>query len=161
MSTRNYDTGWCVGKRLIDISGNFVPLTGAGTVVASTVKGFGFGYAPVNGVMTLRPLTGGNNPVPKSTPGIVRSSTGLYAITFEDPYIDIVYFGVDLAAPSTGTALWAQPVEPVTGINTAFTAPTLSVLIVNNAGTPTDAAANMRIYFDVVFRDSTAFFQKP
>jgi hypothetical protein len=103
----------------------------------------------------------GNNPTPKSTPGILRTGTGLYTLIPEDTYIDCNYFGADLAAPAAGSALWAQPVEPVANLNTAQTAPTLSILIVNSSGTPTDAAANMRMYFEIEFRDSTVQFNKP
>lgn len=162
MSNRNLDQSYCVGKRLIDIMGSFVPLTGAGTVVASTIKGLGFGYAPnSSGVMVLRGLTGGNNPVPKSTPGVVRTGTGVYTITFEDVYADCIDAGCDLAVPAGGSALWVQPVEPVTNLNTAFTAPTLTMTIINSSGTPTDAAGSSRIYFRCTFRDSTVQFFKP
>jgi hypothetical protein len=160
MTTRNLDTGWTIGKRLVEVCGSFIPLTGAGTILATGVKGLGFGFAPVNGTMALRAQPG-NNPTPKSTPGILRTGVGLYTVIPEDTYIDCNYFGADLAAPVAGSALWAQPVEPVANLNTAQTAPTCSVLIVNNAGAPTDAAANMRMYFCLQFRDSTVQFNKP
>jgi hypothetical protein len=160
MSTRNNDTGWCIGKRLVEVCGSFIPLTGAGTILATGVKGLGFGFAPVNGVMALRAQPQ-NNPTPKSTPGILRTGTGLYTLIPEDTYIDCNYFGVDLAVPVAGSALWGQPVEPIINLNTAQTAPTHSILIVNNAGTPTDAAASMRMYFELQYRDSTVQYNKP
>ena len=166
MSNRRLDRPWCVGERLILVCGSFVPLTGAGTVVASTVKGLGFGYAPnSSGVMALR-ATPGNNPVPLSTPGITRVSAGLYSIVFEDPYLDVEFFDAILAGPATGIAsggkaLSAQPVEPVAGLATANKAPTAQVVIVDNTGTPTEGIANCRLYFELWFRDSTAQYAKP
>src|ERR1700690_3771350 len=111
MSNKNYDTAYAQGKRLIGIEGSFIPLTGAGTVVAANVRGFGFGYAPNSaGVMVLQP-----NLVVKgltTTPGIVRSGTGLYTVTFEDTFLAVNYFGADLAAPVAGSALLAPPLQP-------------------------------------------------
>lgn len=143
-----------------------MPLTGAGTVLASAVKGFGFGYAPnASGVMALRG-TPGNNPVGLSTPGITRTVAGTYAIVFEDPYQDVEYFDAILAGPVTGIAaggkqLSAQPVEPVAGLATANTAPTAKVVIVDNTGGVVEGIASCRLYFEIWFRDSTVQFQKP
>jgi hypothetical protein len=158
MANRNFDASYCIGKRLVDISGSFVPLTGAGTVVASTVKGQGFGYAPVNGVMTLQAAA---RPGITSTPGIIRVSTGLYTITLDDSYLDIQEFCGDLAVPNTGSGTWIQPVEPVSQLATAGKAPVLSILLVNSSGTPTDAPASSRVYFYACMRDSSVQFQKP
>lgn len=161
MANRNFDTGYVIGKRLIEISGSFVPLTGAGTIVASSVKGFGFGFAPNSaGVMALQPNVQSKSFL-TTTPGILRTGTGLYTITLEDPYLDCNYYGADLAAPVAGSALWAQPVEPVANLGSSTAALVFSLLIVNNAGTPTDAAANMRMYFSMILRDSTAQRVKP
>jgi hypothetical protein len=160
VANRQFQTGWCLGERLIEISGSFVPLTGAGTVVASSVKGEGFGYAPIAGVMKLQPNLASKNFL-TTTPGIVRTGTGLYTVTMEDQYLDINDFTADLAAPIAGSALWAQPVEPVANLGSTTAAVVLSILIVNSSGTPTDAAANMRMYFSAIFRDSTTRFNKP
>lgn len=160
MANRNYDTGWALGKRLISIEGNFVPLTGAGTIVASSVNGFGFGFAPnAAGTMVLQPRLS-SSPL-TSTPGILRTGTGLYTLTLEDNYLGCNFFGCDLAAPVAGSQLWAQPVEPVANLGSSTLAPTFSILIINNAGTPTDAAANMRLYFSLTMRDSTVQRGKP
>lgn len=162
MSNHNFDRPWCLGKRKIDFSGSFVPLTGAGTIDATKVTGLGFGFAfsQVTGVVALRSQPA-NNPTPNTTPGILRTGTGLYVVTFDDTYQDVDAVSVDLAAPVSGSALWAQAVEPIANLATANKGPALSILIVNNAGTPTDAAANMRLHFIVVFRDSTVQRAKP
>lgn len=161
MSNKNLDAKhYVIGKRIIRVSGSFVPLTGAGTIVASSVTGWGFGYAPVAGVMALRAQPQ-NNPTPLTTPGIVRNSAGLYTITTEDPYLEVKWFDCNLAGPAAGTALWAQPVEPVANTGVANKGVAVQVLITNNAGTPTDANANMRLYFAIEFRDSTVLYQKP
>jgi hypothetical protein len=160
MANKNFDQSFCIGKRLVEITGSFVPLTGAGTIVASTVRGFGFGYAPNSaGVMTLQP------PIPSKaafgTPGILRTGVGLYTLTTEDVYIGCNLFSADLAAPVAGSALWAEPVEPIANLGSSTANPVFSILIVNNAGTPTDAVANMRLYFALIMRDSTTQFYKP
>lgn len=166
MSNRRLDQPWTVGQRKIIVSGSFVPLTGAGTVAASTVRGLGFGYAPDStGVMALRAAPG-NNPVPLSTPGIVRTGTGLYTIVLEDPYLSLEFWTPSLAGPATGiatggSALFAQPVSPATGTGTASTGPTLTVVIVNNAGVPTECIAGCRVHFEAHFRDSTEQYTKP
>lgn len=161
MANKNFDQGFCIGKRLIEIAGSFIPLTGAGTVVASNVKGFGFGYAPNSaGVMTLQPNVASKSFL-TTTPGIVRTGTGLYTVTLEDNYLDVNLFSADLAAPVAGSALWAQPVEPVANLGSSTAAPVFSILIVNASGTPTDAAANMRMYFALQMRDSTTQRVKP
>jgi hypothetical protein len=161
MANKNFDQGYCIGKRLIEIAGSFIPLTGAGTVVASSVRGFGFGYAPNSaGVTVLQPNATGKVQL-TTTPGILRTGTGLYTLTLEDPYADCNLFSVDLAAPVAGSQLWAQPVEPIANLGSATAAPVFSILIINNAGTPTDAAANMRMYFALQMRDSTVQKVKP
>jgi len=160
MSNRNHDKlHGLIGPGKIIVDGSFVPLTGAGTVDATKVTGLGFGYAPVKGVMALI-TPPQNNPIPLSTPGIVRTGTGLYTITFEDPYLEVVSFRCDLAVAAAGSALRAVPVEPITGTSTANTAPTITIVILNGA-TPTDAAASQRVHFHAVFRDSTTRYQKP
>lgn len=160
MADRNFDQGYTIGKRLIEIAGSFVPLTGAGTVVASTVKGLGFGYAPNNaGVMALQP-----NLVTKpwtTTPGIVRTGTGVYTITLEDRYLDCNCFSADLAVPAGGSALWAQPNEPIANLGSTTAAIVATLTIVNASGTPTDAAASSRIHFFLQLRDSTTQRVKP
>lgn len=161
MSNRDYDKlGGVIGKGLIPIWGSFVPLTGAGTVVASNVRGFGFGYAPTNGVMKLKAQPQ-NNPTPLTTPGILYVSAGLYSVTLEDPYLDCVRFGCDLALPATGANLSAVPVEPIVGINTANTGPTFKILLQNAAGSPTEGATTQRVYFAMLMRNSTVGYQKP
>lgn len=162
MSNRDYQGRGVLSPQVRDIRvrGSFVPLTGAGTVVASTVKGEGFGYAPVNGAMALKTAPG-NNPTPLTTPGITRVSAGLYKVVLEDPYQDIEHITCDLAGPATGSALWAQPVDPVTNTATANSGATFQLVIVNSSGTPTEANASMRLHFVVSLRDSTAHYQKP
>lgn len=158
MSNRNLQSSWVIGERIIDLAGSFVPLTGAGTIVASNVRGLGFGFAPSAGTMALQgriassPLT--------STPGILRTGTGLYTITFEDSYIEAVAVGVDLAVASA-SANWAQPLEPIANQGSSTLAPVLSVQIINSSGTAVDSAANCRLHFFIRFRDSTTRYNKP
>lgn len=154
--------GWDLDPRTIRVVGSFVPLTGAGTIDATKVTGFGFGFAlsQSTGVVATKAQPQ-NNPTPLTTPGIVRANTGLYTITTEDPYLELVAFHCDLAGPVGGTALWIQPVEPVANLATAGKGVAAQVLIVNSSGTPTDANANMRVYFGLAFRDSTVGFRKP
>jgi hypothetical protein len=165
MANRNFDQGYCIGKRLIDIAGSFFALTGGGTVAASSVKGLGFGYAPTAGVMTKQAAP--VRPGITSTPGIVRTSTGLYTITLDDSYRDINILSCDLGAPSTGSALWTQPVEPWTNTGVlgaaAGVAPSVQVLIINASGSPSDPGSSnaFRVHFFVQCEDSSVQFQKP
>ena len=159
MANRNFDVAWSIGKRLIDIIGSFVPLTGAGTIVASSVKGLGFGYAPVAGVMALQ--TTGRPGITSGPGGILRTGVGMYTIQADDSYQDLNFFDCTLAAANTsGTGLWAQPVNNATGF-TPGVGPTVTMLIVNSSGTPTEATAGQRVYFDLQLRDSTTQFNKP
>lgn len=160
MSDKNLDRAWTIGKRSIRIAGSFQVLSGAGTIVASKVTGLGFGFAPVNGVMALRAQPG-NNPTPLTTPGILRPGTGLYTIIMENPYLGCDSFTCCLAVPAAGAQLWAVPVEPITGLGTAGTGPTFTILLMNNAGTPTDGLTTERVHFDIIVRDSTVSFSKP
>lgn len=159
MANRNFQTSWVIGERIVDIAGSFVPLTGAGTVVASTVRGLGFGYAPSAGVMTLF-----GNVSTKSflttTPGIVRTGTGLYTVTLEDPYIEAKAVGCDLAVASASPN-WAQPIEPIANLASSTAAPVISIQIINASGSAVDASSGGRLHFFVSLRDSTTQFQKP
>lgn len=160
MSDKNMDRPWVVGKRQIELRGSFKVLSGAGTIDATKVTGLGFGFAPVNGVMALRAQPQ-NNPTPLSTPGILRTNTGLYTITFENPYLELVSFHPHLATAAGGVNLFAQAIEPVTGTNTAQTGPTITVQLVNGSGAATEGATTQRLHFVAVFRDSTWSYQKP
>lgn len=158
MSNRQLQSSWVIGERIVDLAGSFVPLTGAGTVVAANVRGLGFGYAPSAGTMTLQPKTA-LNPL-TTTPGIVRTGTGLYTVTFEDAYIEAVAVGVDLAVASA-SANWAQALEPIANQASSTQAPVLSLQIINSSGTAVDSAANCRMHFFIRFRDSTTRYSKP
>lgn len=160
MSDKNLDRAWTIGKRSIRIAGSFVPLAGAGTVVATNVRGLGFGYAPVNGLMALKAQPG-NNPTPLTVPGILRTGVGVYTIILENPWLGCDSFTVSLGVPVAGVQLWAWPVEPITGMATAGTGPTFTILLANNAGTPTEGAVTQRVHFDIIVRDSTVSFNKP
>lgn len=163
MANRNFDQGYVIGKRLIDIMGSFIALTGSGTITASSVKGLGFGFAPVAGVMKAQtaPVRAGIT----STPGIARTGTGLYGVTLDDSYRDINFVSADLGAPVSGSGLWAQPVEPWTNTGALGAAvgiaPTVQFLIINSSGTPTDASGTMRMHFAIQCEDSTVQFSKP
>lgn len=157
MANRRFDESYVIGVRIIDIMGSFATLAGAGTVIASSVKGFGFGYAPINGVMTLQPTA--RNGI-TSTPGILRTGTGVYTVTFDDSYADVIDIGSDLQVATGGSALWAQP-NPTTGLATSGTAPTCTFTIINSSGTPTEGGTTSRLNFRCTFRDSTTQFTKP
>jgi hypothetical protein len=159
MANRNFDTGWTIGKRLIDITGSF-GTNGASNPVAANVKGFGFGYAPVGNVMTLQtsiPVRPGIT----TTPGIVRSATGTYVITLDDSYLDHQVFSCDLQVASA-SANWAQP-GPIANMGVSGQAPNFTVIVINSSGTPQDVAANAnsRVHFFIQLRDSTTQFAKP
>lgn len=162
MSNKNLDRPWCIGKREVTIAGNFVPLSGSGTIVASKVQGLGFGFKPdkSTGVMALAAQPG-NNPTTLTTPGILRTGTGVYTIVFEDPYLELLSFQCELACVSGGVNSFAQMLEPVTGLATANTGPTVTITIVNGSGTPVEGATTQRLYFIATFRDSTVGYVKP
>ena len=164
MANRRFDADFrTIGDRRIRLAGSFVPLTGAGTVVASTVKGFGFGYAPASGTaaMTLKalssvsPLTG--------TPGIVRANTGLYTVTLEDTYLALdsiqLAYGVPAAGLTTLLDVYHVPLADSFGSATAVSS--FQVVLLNTSGNPTDAVAACRVHFILILRDSTVQFSKP
>ena len=160
MANRRFDNDdKTLGVGLRRIYGSFVPLTGAGIVAASTVKGMGFGYAPIAGVMALK--TSASQGV-SGTPGIVRTSTGLYTITLEDSYLDLVSILCSLQVPAAGIAsgLDAYPVT-LPSVGVAATASTFQIVILNSSGVVTESVASCRICFEAVFRDSSVQFNKP
>ena len=166
MANRNFDTGWTIGKRLVDITGSFIPLTtNTGTILATGVKGLGFGFAPVGSPGVMAKQTSPVRPGITSAPGITHPSTGLYTITLDDAYRDINFLSSDLSAAVTGSALWTQPVEPWTNTGVLGAAngiaPTVQFLIINSSGSPTDASAAMRLNFYIQLEDSTVQFGKP
>jgi hypothetical protein len=159
MSNRNADKPRLIfGVRQWEIEGTFQALGGAGTVVASAVKGFGFGYAPVNGVMALRTESVVSGVT--STPGIVRTGVGLYTITLEDPYIDYVTAMAWLMGPGPN-ANDAQFQQTVSNLNTLNTAPTFTLVTSTTGGAAVDLGTTYNIGFRFVFRDSTRQFNKP
>ena len=159
MANRKFDKPYCIGERQVIISGSFVALTGAGTVDATKVTGFGFGYAPVAGKMALQTSA---RPGIAGTVGIVRTGTGVYMLTLDDAYLECTAFNADVAGPVTGTNLFTQLLDPpATSLGTAGTAPVFTLVLVSGSGTPTDASAGMRVHFQIVLRDSTERFNKP
>jgi len=156
MANRNLDTSYCFGKRLIDIAGSF-GTNGASNPVAANVKGLGFGYAPQNGTMAVK----GSSPGVTTTAGIVRSATGTYVITPEDPFADLNVVSCDLQVASA-SANWAQP-GPVANLAVSNQAPNVTLFVINSSGSLQDIAANAssRVHFFMQFRDSTVQFQKP
>jgi|SRR5882757_2376281 len=159
MSSHNFTMPQCLDRGLVMLAGSFVPLTGAGTVVASSVVGQGFGYAKMNGVNTLQPAA---RPGINGTPGIVRTGVGVYTITLDDSYVGVNYWDVNLAAPTAaGTALNAVPVAGPTNLGAGGVAPVFTFVIVNGSGTPTEAPASARVHFIMVLRNSTVGDQKP
>jgi hypothetical protein len=161
MANRRYDRDWTLGERIIRLYGSF-GTNGAAAPVASSVKGFGFGYAPTAGVMALQGNVG-SKAFLTSTPGITYTATGILTITFEDPYIDCIAFIPTIQLPSAGTTDVIGGTMVNLGSSTA--APSIQILTVNStsgaAVAPPASAANTRINFVAVFRDSTVQFTKP
>ena len=89
MANRRFDSSWVIGARLVEIMGSF-GTNGSSAPVAASVKGLGFGYAPIAGVMTLQSSA---RPGISGTPGITHTATGTYLVTFDDSYQDLVYAG--------------------------------------------------------------------
>lgn len=160
MCSRNLDTGWCIGKRLIDIAGSF-GTNGSSTPAATSVKGLGFGYAPsdTTGVMAAK-ANSTNSPI-TTTPGVVRSTTGTYVVTVEDTFRDLNVLSCDLQVASA-SANWAQP-GPVASLAAATAAPNFTLFVINSSGATQDIAsgASSRVHFFAQFSDSTVQFGKP
>ena len=156
MANRRFDSSWVIGARLIEIMGSF-GTNGSSAPVAASVKGLGFGYAPIAGVMTLQSSA---RPGISGTPGITHTATGTYLVTFDDSYQDLIYAGADLMVASA-SANWAQPGPFSSGVSQ--TASTASFFVINSSGSGQDiaAATYSRIEFECVFRDSTVQFNKP
>jgi len=158
MSNRNADKARLIlGKRIWEIEGTFVALAGAGTVVAANVKGWGFGYAPVNGVMALKPTASLGV---TSVPGILRTGAGVYTITLEDPYIDFISASAWLQGPGPN-ANDAQILQTITNLGSSSLAPTFTLNTNNSGGAATDLGTTYSIGFRLVLRDSTVNYNKP
>jgi hypothetical protein len=159
MSNRNFDTSWTIGKRLIDIAGSF-GTNSASNPVAANVKGLGFGYAPVAGVMTLQ-ATVPVRPGITTTPGIVHSALGTYVVTLDDSYTDYTVFSCDLQV-AAASANWAQP-GPIANTNVSGQAPNFTIFVINSSGTGQDIApaTSSRVHFFIQMRDSSVQFSKP
>lgn len=160
MANRQFQNGYVIGERIVDLVGSFVPLTGAGTVAASTVRGLGFGYAPSGspGVMALQPRIAQS--ALTNTPGIVRTGTGLYTVTFEDAFLEAVGVSADLQV-AAASPNWVQVLGEVANQGSSTLAPVLSLQIINASGVAVDAAASGRVHFFIRFRDSTTRYGKP
>ena len=161
MANTNFDRGHLViGKRQVHIEGSFQLLAGTGTVVASTVKGLGFGFAPnQQGIMAPKTQP---RPGIQDIGGIVWVSAGTYDITLEDSYIDAVDYDAHLIYPSGGTLthralVYTNPVN----LGTSGRAPTFRVVTVVTGGTPTDFGTTFRLGFHIWLRDSTTNYVKP
>lgn len=164
MANRNYYKPiYTTGPRRIIIAGSFAcPASSAG-VTASTVKGLGFGYAPLapSFAVALKPQPG-NNPTPSSTPGITYVSAGTYLLTLEDPYLDFDSYGAWLSAPAAGTNTNLVNINTApTGFNTSGTGPAFTIVTAASSGTPTDLGATFRVNFHIFLRDSSVQFGKP
>lgn len=162
MANRRFDKDWCIGPRIIRVMGSFGTNTAAAPV-ASSVKGFGFGYAPVAGVMTLFGNVASKNFL-TTTPGITYTATGIYTITFEDLYLDLISFDCNIQQTAGNSTFDANPAD-VANLGSSTAAPTIKIQVTNtttgNQATPPAAGAQSRINFEAVFRDSTEQFGKP
>lgn len=156
MSNRRFDSSWVIGARLIEIMGSF-GTNGSNAPVAANVKGLGFGYAPIAGVMTLQATA---RPGISGTPGITHTATGTYLVTFDDSYLDLIYAGADLMVASA-SANWAQPGPFSVGVSQV--ASTTTFFVINSSGSGQDlaAATYSRLEFECVFRDSSVQFGRP
>lgn len=77
---------------------------------------------------------------------VVRVSTGLWTVTFQDTYQRCIYMGASVLCTTAGPA--APVVSLVTGaLNNirSNTAPTLQVLFSDDAGTTTDPASGEQV----------------
>src|SRR5882762_2235206 len=160
MSNRNADKAILVlGKRLWEIEGSFVALAGAGTVVAANVKGWGFGYSPVNGIMTLKAANQVSGIT--SVAGIVRTGVGVFTLTLEDPYIEVVAAGAFLQGPGPNVND-AMVRQAVTNANAVGLAPTLTIDTYNgNTGAASDLGTTYTVCFRLKLRDSTDNYNRP
>lgn len=136
MANRNLDTGWTLGKRIVEITGSFA-VNGASNPTAASLKGQGFRKVPP-----------------------VHTATGTYVVTLDDNWQDCNGFSVDLQVPAAA-GNWAQP-GPITSLG-ASSPPTFTIFTVNSSGVALDisAAANTAVFFTIVLRDSTVGFSKP
>ena len=162
MANRRFDRDWALGERIIRIYGSF-GTNGTSTPVAANVKGFGFGYAPSAGVMVLQPNLSSKSFL-TSTPGITYAATGVYSITFEDPYIDCISF-ICTMQQTAGNSIYDAEAADMSNLGSSTAAPTLKIQIINqttgNAVAPPAASGPSRVNFIAVFRDSTVQFNKP
>jgi len=156
MAQRRFDSSWVIGAGLIEIMGSF-GTNGSNNPVAANVKGMGFGYAPIAGVMTLQSSA---RPGISGTPGVVHSATGTYVVTFDDTYADLLYAGADLMVASA-SANWAQPGPFSAGVSQ--TASTCTFFVINSSGAGQDiaAATYSRVEFECIFRNSSVQFGRP
>jgi hypothetical protein len=158
MSNRTFDLPYTVGPGRVRICGSFAPIpASAGSVInASLVNGFGFGYAPVKGVMTLQAKAQSGI---SSTPGIVRTGTGTYTVTLDDSYIACDAQEVQLGIPLSGGTLQATWVPVVANLNAPGLAPTFTIVL-RSSGFPTDVGGTgFLISFIYVMRNSTVQYQ--
>lgn len=165
MSSHRFDRQWVLGVGRVELRGRFTCLAGAGTVNAALVKGYGFGYAPVNGVNALQPTS---RPGIAGTPGIVRTATGTYTLTLDDQYYDFEAANATILAPTGGgSAAEAQFNGAPTnlGINytagQAPTAPVFTIYTMNASGVLTDLGTTFQVTFQLDLINSTVQLQKP
>ena len=167
MSSHNFDRGHLIlGKRLVHIFGSFAAPTGVGGVGANgafdptSVKGQGFGYAPnQQGIMALQPQA---RPGISSLPGIIWVSAGVYTLTLDDSYIDVIDSEAHLIVPSGGTITSSAAFTTLpTNLATGGKAPTFTLNTFVAAGTLTDLGVTYRIGFHLWLRDSTVGYPKP
>jgi len=136
-----------------------VPLTGAGTVVASSVRW--------PGVRLCKNERREHTPASRATrhqrnTRHRRTGVGVYTITLDDSYVGVNYWDVNLAAPTAaGTALNAVPVAGPTNLGAGGVAPVFTFVIVNGSGTPTEAPASARVHFIMVLRNFHRGDQNP
>lgn len=160
MANRNFEmTELSLIKAGVHIYGSFALLAGAGTVDATSVKGLGFGYATgSSGVVVAKP----SSPGVTSTAGIVRTGTGLYTITLEDPYPDVIMYDATLIYPSGGTYTNRVVALTVpTNLGNGQVAPTFSLQVINSGGSGVDPGATYRVGFHLWLRNSSSVGFKP
>lgn len=126
MSNKALSRPWTRGKGYVAISGSFAPAAGA--VTAGSAKGAGYSVA--------------------------YTSTGLFTITFEDSYKDMV--------SATATLQLATAADQIVQVGTYTAASKTLVLYVwdiSDAALSNNVAANAnnRINFHVVFKNVAAF----
>lgn len=125
MANRMYTHGWVPGRNEVRIAGSF-QCNGA------------------SNPLLIRPSKNVHW-------GVVRTSTGLYTVTFQDCFVELISFVASLRT-ATALARWTQD-GPF-----SLSGKTIQIRTIDATGTVQDIPAdvNNRVSFEAVFRNSDA-----